>query len=54
VRKVTQPPKNKICALCKRPIEPGQRPSVQMENGDEVHIECFSKLENRSPRGRRH
>lgn len=41
MRKETQPPK-KICAICKRPIEKQERPSVSLKNGDEVHVECYA------------
>ena len=34
-----------ICLYCKRPITREQRPSVQLEDGDEVHIECYSEHE---------
>ena len=43
-------PQKKICAICKRPIEQGQRPSVKMRNGEEVHIECYSKWEEAARR----
>lgn len=41
MRKDTHPPK-KLCAICKRPIEQYQRPSVTLKNGDEVHVECHA------------
>lgn len=34
-----------ICVYCKRPITREQRPSVQLENEDEVHLECYSEHE---------
>jgi len=34
-----------ICVYCKRPITREQRPSVQLENGYEVHVECYSEHE---------
>jgi len=49
VREETHPQK-KICAICKRPIEQEQRPSVKMRNGEEVHIECYSKWEEAARR----
>lgn len=39
MREETQSPK--ICIVCKRPITAGQRPSVQLANGDEIHVECW-------------
>ena len=35
-----------FCAICKLPITKEQRPSVQLENGDEVHVECYEKPES--------
>lgn len=42
MRKETQPLKM-ICVICKLPIEPEQRPSVQLRPGDEAHLECWEK-----------
>ena len=39
MREETHPPT--ICAVCKRPITAEQRPSVQLPNGEEVHVECY-------------
>ena len=44
MRKKTPPPT--ICVHCKLPIEKWQRPSIQLANGDQVHVECYVKLEN--------
>ena len=41
MRKATQSPK-KICAVCKQPIEKHERPSITLENGEEVHFECYA------------
>jgi len=30
-----------ICIICNRPIESWQRPSVLLEDGSEVHMECY-------------
>lgn len=30
-----------ICVHCKLPITREQRPSVQLKNGDELHVECY-------------
>jgi hypothetical protein len=43
VREETHPV---VCAYCKLPITPEQRPSVQLENGEEVHVECYTKYED--------
>ena len=32
-----------ICVYCKLPITPEQRPSVQLKNGGELHVECYDK-----------
>jgi len=32
-----------ICVYCKRPITREQRPSVLLEDGDEVHVECYAE-----------
>jgi hypothetical protein len=32
-----------ICVHCKLPITPEQRPSVQLKNGGELHVECYDK-----------
>lgn len=45
VREETHP--IKICVVCKRPILPEQRPSVQVENGEEVHIDCWLEYDKR-------
>jgi len=51
VREETQPPKSpKICVLCKLPITDAQRPSVQLRNGNEVHIQCYAKYEEAARR----
>jgi hypothetical protein len=49
MREETRSPK-KICAICKKPIEKKQRPSVKMRNGDEVHVECYVKHEEAARR----
>lgn len=49
MRKKTPPPT--ICVHCKLPIEKWQRPSIQMTNGDQLHVECYvksEKIENNS------
>ena len=33
----------RICLVCKLPILPEQRPSVELENGEEIHCECWAK-----------
>ena len=33
------------CVYCGEPITREQRPSVQLENGQEVHIQCWNKYE---------
>jgi hypothetical protein len=48
VREETQQPK--VCAICKLPITREQRPSVQLKNGDEVHVECYAKYEEAARR----
>jgi len=48
LRKETHPPK--LCAVCKQPITDEQRPSVQLKNGDELHIECYRKHEEAAHR----
>ena len=48
MREETQQPK--LCAICKLPITKEQRPSVQLRNGDEVHIECYAKREEAASR----
>lgn len=35
------------CAHCKLPITREQRPSVQLKNGDELHVECYEKYKER-------
>lgn len=42
VRKKTPP--STICVHCKLPIEKWQRPSIQLANGDQVHVECYVKM----------
>lgn len=37
----TRPIKN--CVACKLPILPEQRPAILLENGKEVHCECWNK-----------
>ncbi len=49
MRKETQSPKV-ICASCKQPIEPEQRPSVQLTPGEEVHMECWEERESAAGR----
>jgi len=52
VRKKTPPPT--ICVHCNLPIEKWQRPSIQLANGDQVHVECYVKMgkaENDDPKG---
>lgn len=44
MREETRPQVN--CVFCKQPITRAQRPSVQLENGDEMHIECWDKYDN--------
>ena len=48
VRKETRP--LKVCAICKLPITSEQRPSVQLKNGDEVHVDCYAKREEAAHR----
>ena len=48
MRKETRP--LKVCAICKLPITSEQRPSVQLKNGDEVHVECYAKREEAAHR----
>ncbi len=48
MRKETHP--QKLCALCKLPITEEQRPSVKLRNDEEVHIECYTKHEEATPR----
>jgi hypothetical protein len=43
VREETRP--DVICAVCKKPITREQRPSVQIENGDEMHLECWQEFD---------
>ncbi len=31
-----------ICEHCKLPITPEQRPSVQLKNGGELHVQCYN------------
>ena len=33
------------CAHCGQPITREQRPSVQLETGEEVHVQCWNKYE---------
>lgn len=42
MREETRPP-IVICVHCKLPIMPEQRPSVQLKNGGELHVECYDK-----------
>ncbi len=37
-----------ICVHCKLPITREQRPSVQLKNGDELHVECYDKHQQAS------
>lgn len=39
-----------ICVFCKLPITKAQRPSVTLDNGDEIHIECYDSWERTQPR----
>ena len=39
----------KICFVCKLPITPEQRPSVQLANGEEVHCECWLEYDRNRP-----
>lgn len=32
-----------ICIHCKLPIMQEQRPSVQLKDGRELHVECYNK-----------
>ena len=48
MREETQTPK--LCAICKLPITTEQRPSVQLRNGHEVHVECYPKYEEAARR----
>jgi hypothetical protein len=49
VREETQ--STKICIVCKRPITAEQRPSVQLANGDEIHVECWEAYDKARPKG---
>lgn len=40
----------KFCALCKLPIAEEDRPSVELENGEEAHIECFANRQQPEPK----
>lgn len=35
----------KICVVCKLPILPEQRPAILLENGEELHCECWNKYD---------
>lgn len=35
---------SKICAVCRLAIQPEQRPSVLLEDGREIHVECHLRL----------
>lgn len=48
MRNETPPPR--LCAIGKLPIRDEQRPSVQLKNGDEVPVECYSKYEEAARR----
>ncbi len=39
-----------ICAFCKLAITPEQRPSITLDNGDEIHIECYNSWDRTQPR----
>jgi len=42
--------KQPTCAICKQPITNEERPTILMENGDEVHLACWNNHDlNRSP-----
>lgn len=44
MRKKTQPSKKvKLCVYCTRPIKQSERPAIVSENGEEMHVECYSK-----------
>lgn len=40
----------KICVVCKLPILPEQRPAVLLENGEEVHVECWNTYDEQRSR----
>lgn len=44
MRKETPP--ETLCAHCRLPIEKWQRPAIQRPNGEQLHVECYVKLEN--------
>ena len=51
MRKEAHPPLE-TCAVCRQPITPAQRPSILMENGDQIHVDCwheYEKLQGRKP-----
>ena len=38
-------PPETLCVYCKLPIEKWQRPAIQAKNGDQLHVECYVKLD---------
>lgn len=39
-----------VCVFCKLAITQEQRPSVTLENGDEIHMECYNAWDRTQPR----
>ncbi|HKU27651.1 MAG TPA: hypothetical protein VJQ54_19430 [Candidatus Sulfotelmatobacter sp.] len=39
-----------ICVHCKLPIMQEQRPSVQFNDGSEVHVECYNEYNDQGRR----
>ena len=39
-----------ICVFCKLAITPDQRPTVTLDNGEEIHIECYNAWDRTQPR----
>lgn len=39
----------KLCAFCEQPLLPEQRPFIQVENGEEAHLVCWSKHQDSAP-----
>lgn len=37
-----------VCVICKRPITEAQRPSVQLQSGEEAHLECYAERERQA------
>ncbi len=48
MRDETQDPS--VCVFCKLAITPEQRPSITLDNGDEIHIECYNAWDRTQPR----